>query len=218
MKFYKAFRASYWSSADWTYKFKNKTKRKFYTIDEMVIELDMPKPLIDVVLNNLQDIIYFPSDVTHSVDVFINNKYKTKTHVLTSNLSVGEWHEFSERIEIVISDSFINWMETEYCGSSKPSPEKLLEKHLWEVNLKLDNGMFIEVDSPLYGTPTKQATGAKTLFEIYQYFKYQRPSIVKYSEDTYADNHDVWFSDQLYEELDTKYLNMIIENRMSMWT
>lgn len=208
MKFYKAFRASYWSNADWVYKFKNETKRKFYTVDELFIELDKPRPMIDCVLDGMQDAIYMPLDFIYSINVFISNKYKTKTHLLTSNLHVGEWHEYSDRVSYVLGDSFINWMETEYCNSDKPSPEKMIEKHLWEVSLKRDESMGVEVDSLTYDTPTNQATGAKKLFEIYQYFKYQRPSIVKYTD----------FDDPLLEELDTKYLNMIIENRMSMWT
>lgn len=217
MKFYKAFRSTYWSYADWVYKFKSTTKRNFYSIGDMFAELDKPKPLIDAFLNGMQDAIYMPLDFIYSINVYVSNRFKTKTHLLTSNLEVGMWHEYSERVLSVLSDSFINWMETEYCNSDKPNPEKMVEKHLWEVSLKRDESMGVESDSEIYNTPSNQAIGSKKLFEIYQYFKYQRPSIVKYALDTYMGNENVWNFSESYEELDTKYLNMIIENRMSMW-
>lgn len=208
MKFYKKTRVTYWSIAGWTYKFKNEPKRKFRTIDDLFDELNKPKPLIDTVLDGMQDAIYMPLDILHSINVYINNRFKTRTHLLKSNLEKGIWYEYSERITEVISDSFIDWMETEYAGESKPNSEKLIEKHLWEISLKYDEHIGVESDNILYMTPTHQAIKAKTLFEIYQYWKYQRPAMVE------AELLDDWDSN----ELDTKYLNMIIENRNLMWT
>ena len=61
-----------------------------------------------------------------------------------ANLELGVWHEFDSRITSVLSDSFINWMETEYCESDKPNPEKLVKHHLWEISLKYDESMGLE--------------------------------------------------------------------------
>lgn len=203
MKFYKCYRDC-WKHSDWAYKFKKETKQLTYTFEEFLVKLDEPNHWLDNFLDGMQDAIYMPLDFIHSVNIYIINRFQARTHLLKSNLEKGVWHEYSERITKVISDSFIDWMETEYAGSSKPNPEKLIEKHLWEISLKYDEHMGVEYYNIKYMTPTHQAIKAKTLFEIYQYWKYQRPAMV---EDE-------------YEELksDTKYLNMIIENRDSMWT
>jgi hypothetical protein len=203
MKFHKKYR-SRWSRSNWACKFKKETKQLTYTIGELIARRKLPNHWLDDFLNGVQNAIYMPLDFIHSIHIYLHNRFKTKTHVLVSNLEKGVWHDYSERIVTVISDSFIDWMETEYCGCDKFDADKLIKKHLWEVNLKYDESMCVEVDDPLFGTPTRQATKAKTLFEIYQYWKYQRPTL---DVDEYG-----------YVKSDTEYLNMIIENRNSMWT
>jgi len=209
MKFNTIYR-SRWSNSKFAYLFKDteNISKKWLTIDEMFDEMSKPRPMIDSILDGVQDAIYMPLDFIHSIDIFIRNRFQTQTHVLKSNLEKGVWHEYSQRIAIVISDSFIDWMESEYCGCDKFDADKLINTHLWEISLKRDERKVIEVDDPEYGTPTNQAIAAKKLFEIYQYWKYQRPAMIE------AEVLSGWG----YNELDTEYLNMIIENRNSMWT
>lgn len=203
IKFHKAYRNA-WSNSNFAYKFKNKTKYpQFYSIDEITHEIESPTLLLDRFLDSIQDATYLPLDCIHSIRIYINNRFYTKTNLLMSNLEVGVWHEYSERIASVLSDSFLHWMETEYCSCDKFDADKFINHHLWEVSLILDEYVGIEIDNPIYGTPTRQNIMAKTLFEIYQYFKYQRPNIESYD---------------VYTELDTKYLTMIINHRNSMWT
>ncbi len=203
MKFYKCYRR-YWRYSNWACKFKKETKKDWYSIDEIFAKIDEPNHWLDTFLDGVQNAIYMPLDFIHSIDIYIRNRFQTRTHLLKSNLEKGVWHEYSERITKVISDSFINWMETEYCDSYKPNPEKLIEKHLWEISLKLDESMGVGEVCEYYDTSTRQAVKAKTLFEIYQYWKYQRPTL---DVDEYGNI-----------ESDTYYLKMIIENRDSMWT
>lgn len=219
MKFYKGYRNK-WSNANWTYKFKNATNTNFYSLDDMFAELDKPKSLIDDFLDGMQDAIYMPLDFIYSINVYISNRFKTKTHILTSNLEVGVWHEYSNRVSSVLSDSFINWMETEYCDSEKPNPEKMIEKSLWESNLKRDESMGMKSDSEIYNTPSNQAIASKKLFETYQYWKYQRPSMMFKLDNILLNDYEYIVYTQyeeMIDELDTKYLNMIIDNRDSMW-
>ena len=204
MKIYTNYRST-WKYSKFAYLFKSRENdEKFIPLDLFLANIDRAEPLIDAFLDGMQNAIYLPYDFIHSLGIYINNRFKTKTHILTSNLELGVWHDFDSRITSVLSDSFINWMETEYCESDKPSPENLIKHHLWEISLKYDESMGLDITDDIFGTPTSQAESAKILFEIYQYWKYQRPSM----PDGF---YGVWC-------LDTHYLNKIINNRDSMWT
>lgn len=64
-------------------------------------------------LDYLQDFIYWPVNRIHDVRCYINNRWITKSHALTSNLKRGVWHDLDERLLHAVFDELVNFVEIE---------------------------------------------------------------------------------------------------------
>jgi hypothetical protein len=143
---------------------------------------------------------YIPSKI-NDVRYYIDNRFLTKTHALTSRLSKGQWHEFEERLLHSTFDSFVDFIEIEtawnHCMWNDDAQKKFNMPwwrgqwytrwfrrwrcaeagiaHLeWEMTLKY-NEEWIKKTDPLYGTFTPQAEAAKEKWELYYWWKHVRP-------------------------------------------
>lgn len=149
-------------------------------------------------LDSIQDFIYYPKKVLMDIKYYVNNRFITKTHALTSNLKRGTWHEFDTRILHSTFDELINFVEVEVAWNHTMWDKEAREKYnapFWahgffrtrtwrcpEAGLDwfrwattLTNDEYLEEDSPERGKPTPQAVYAKEVLELYDWWKNVRP-------------------------------------------
>lgn len=157
--------------------------------------------LAEEALGDLDDVWnYIPSKIS-SVRYYIDNRFLTKTHVLSSSLSKGQWHEFEERVLYSMFDTFVDFIEIEtawsHCMWNSEAQKKYNMPwwrgqwytrwfrrwrcaeagvaHLeWEMTLKYNDEWTKKTD-PLYDKPTPQAEAAKEKWALYYWWKYVRP-------------------------------------------
>lgn len=155
--------------------------------------------LAEEALDNIQDFVNWPADKLYSFKYWINNRYITKTHALTSNLKRGEWHEFDTRLLYSMFDELVNFVEVEQawwhvawdsearkkynapfysCGWFRSrtwrSPEAGIEALEWAS--KLTDEEWLPEDQKHEAKPTLQATNAQELLDLYHWWKVIRPA------------------------------------------
>jgi len=151
-------------------------------------------------LDKVQNFICWPIDKLYSIKYWINNRYVSKTHALTSNLKKGDWHEFDTRIMHCLFDELVNHVEIEIAASNFRWSEDARKKyktpfwaigwfrwrtyrnveaameHLeWESNLRWTEEEVGE-DDPNCGKLTSQALGAIEIRELYYWWKNVYPN------------------------------------------
>jgi hypothetical protein len=157
--------------------------------------------IVEEGLGVLQDIWCYIPERINDVRYYLNNRFTTKTHALTSTLKRGQWHEFNERLLHCTFDSFVDFIEIDTAWShciwaseevraeyNMPwwrgqwwtrwlnewrSPEAAIAHLEWEMTLK--NTEWVEPTDPDYGKPTHQAIAAKEKWALYYWWKHVRP-------------------------------------------
>lgn len=146
-------------------------------------------------LDYLQDFIFWPANRISAIRCYINNRWITKSHALTSTLKRGQWHDLDSRLLHAIFDELLNFVEVEKawklivwssedrkkykapCFLSIRSwrcAEAGIEYLQWEAALKHDEE-WINKDDPSFGTPTHQALAAQEILSLYYWWKNERP-------------------------------------------
>jgi hypothetical protein len=140
-------------------------------------------------LDYIQDFVNCPKDVYNKVSYYINNRWITKTHALTSNMKKGDYYDLDTRIIECLFDELVNFVEVELAWhhviwSEKEkapwwrrafrfrtwrSPEHGIAHLNWEISLKYDDNW--DKDNERYGHPTPQAEAAKEKLELYNWWK-----------------------------------------------
>ena len=64
-------------------------------------------------LDHVQKIINRPRNRLQDARHYIDNRWISKTHSLTSNLKKGQWHEFETRLLYSTFDSLVDFVEIE---------------------------------------------------------------------------------------------------------
>jgi hypothetical protein len=151
-------------------------------------------------LDKLQNFIMWPIDKLYSVKYWINNRFVTKTHTLTSNLKKGQWHELDTRIMHCLFDELVNHVEIEIAASNFRWDEESRKKYKtpfwaigwfrwrtyrnveaamdyldWASNLRW-NEDEVGADDPSCGRLTHQALGAIEIKELYLWWKNVYPN------------------------------------------
>ena len=153
-------------------------------------------------LRKLQDIWCYIPERINDVRYYLNNRYTTKTHALTSRLPRGKWHEFETRLLHSAFDSYVDFIEIETAWSHCMWDDAARKKyrmpwwrgqwytrwfcewrcpeagvaHLeWEMTLTY-NDDWMDKNDPLYGKPTHQAVAAKEKMELYLWWKNVYPN------------------------------------------
>ena len=152
--------------------------------------------LAEEALNNLDNAWNYVPNKINNVRYYLNNRFTTKTHALTSTLPKGEWHEFETRLLHCTFDSFVDFIEIETASShvmwgneeerkkyNAPwwlrwvrvwrSPEAATTHLEWEMTLQ--NVEWIDETDPEYGKPSHQAIAAKEKWALYYWWKHVRP-------------------------------------------
>jgi hypothetical protein len=147
-------------------------------------------------LDFLQDLIYSPINFINYLRHYLDNRWISKTHALTSNLKRGKYYDLDTRLLHALFDELVNFVEIEQawlsmvCAdeSSKYQipwyhklklsnwrcPEAGLDYLEWAAQLKYDQDSTNRED-PKFGEPTSQAIAAKQTIMLYKWWKEERP-------------------------------------------
>lgn len=198
MKFYKQYRNSYWSDSKvFSWMLPEKTKQpKSFTVSEMLTRIYTKDPLIERIIDKLQDIILFPSDLIYSVKIYLKNS-KGNSHVLDGGLEKGQWYDLTYRIPYCLFSELEKFIEK----------EKGLETHEWEKTLVFNEDWGVKPDDEKYGKLTPQALAAIEQDEVYSWWKEN-----KVKKDVDFENEDK------YLEQEEGMLIRLIKIRGSLWS
>jgi len=154
--------------------------------------------LVEEGLDHLQDFIFWPFRFIRNMGGYIDNRWLTKTHALTSRLKKGEWYDMDTRLRHALFDELVNFVEIEqawmtvvcseedwkkYKGPWRRQlfrirtwrcPEAGLKYLQWASELICDENDCGK-SSPLLGQPTPQALAAKEILELYHWWKEDYP-------------------------------------------
>lgn len=137
-------------------------------------------------LDRFQDVVYFPKTVWDTIGRWYDNRFVTKTHVLSTGLKKGKWHEFDQRLLHGMFNSLVDFVECEGAWMNvvfdknykRPwfrrfrqfrEPEHGIAWLKWQMTLTNEYG-----DNP--NDPSPQAINAKELYELYIWWKELRPA------------------------------------------
>lgn len=199
MKFYKRTRMSYWChSKVFSWMLPEESNEPF-TFEKLKEQLDTginPTPLIERIIDKLQDIAMFPMDLSHSIRIYFKNS-KGNTHVLDGGLEKGQWYDLTYRIPHCLFSELEKFIEK----------EKGLETHEWEKTLTVDSTWGAKPEDENYGKLTHQALAAIEQQEIYEWWKANK------------DKKDVDFeNEETYLKEEEEMLIRLIKIRNSLWT
>lgn len=154
-------------------------------------------------LSMLQDIVEFIPKNINEIRYYINNRFYTKTHSLTSTLSKGKFYDLDTRMLHCLFDELVNFVQIEkawmlVCWSDEKKKQYSipyknqkwwlrwcnewrceaagLEYLDWEMSLT--NVDFVDPSDPNYGKPTEQALTAAEIKELYVWWTQIRPKRV----------------------------------------
>lgn len=160
----------------------------------------------EVFLNKVQRILCMPKDMLDEVRYWGYNKFVSKPHILDTKLKSGSYHEIDERILHGLFETLVDFIEVEkawmhvvwsdearkryqlpwykrvpYFLRWKPwrCPAAGLDYLKWEMSLVHDYTYLSEeerLQQHDYNHPTPQALAAREQYELYNWWKYDRPN------------------------------------------
>lgn len=157
--------------------------------------------LSTIAIDTLQDILSMPIDFFNSIKYYINNRWVTKTHILSSSqLKIGQWHELDDRILYTVMDSFVEFCLNDliqYCYPQFSTKEEILLDYLDKL---------IEPD-PL-NNYHEVAAEMRTIYSWWTSIRPLRTTPESFSHET----------TQLYDKEDTEMLIRLIKIRSNLWS
>ncbi len=248
-------RINYWSTskvADFIRGEKKPFALEWHKWDEWEQNLQQRKPvrywLSEKGLKILQNIVYFPQDLYHTVDVYIRNRWINQTHILRTGLKPGQYYEFDYKVlhglfyELTdYVEKELAWMQTwhnkkKYTFTKGRCVEAGLDYLEWASSLTYDK-RFLKKKDKRIGKLTRQAISAQKIRELYEWWKIVRPNRPDpYVISGYNQNiNDCIFGSKVsakertilnkinkiqsqYEKEDTNKLIELIKIRREIWT
>jgi hypothetical protein len=120
------FRINYWTCSKFADFIRGEKKPFALSFDDWDAWKDKQKKerpwrywMSDTLLRKLQNLIYYPSDLLHSIRCYLRNRYITQTHVLKSDLKKGEWYDLDTRILHCLFNELVEFVEIELAHLSK---------------------------------------------------------------------------------------------------
>jgi hypothetical protein len=158
-------------------------------------------------LKKLQNTIYYPYDMYHTIKIYIQNRFVDKLHYLHTGLKPGEYNDLDYRILHGLFNELVIYVERE-CAWSYGKPKEI--KHLY----KFKNGSCKQagldyldwgIKDKYKGKLTPFAKSCKEIKRLYIWWTEKRS------------NRKNPYLDKWYEE-DTKMLVDLINIRKDLWT
>lgn len=157
--------------------------------------------IVEEGLDMVQNVLWYPVDRLYDVKYWINNRFVTRTHAMTSNLPRGQWHEFDTRLLHCMFDELVNFVEIEQAWFHTAWDLEARKKYRtpfyghgwfrwrtwrcseaglsaldWASKLVKDEDWGIQPGEPGYGELTSQAEAALELITLYKWWKEVRPA------------------------------------------
>lgn len=149
-------------------------------------------------LDFFQNLVRSPLDFINNTRHYLDNRYFSKTHALTSNLKRGQWYDLDTRLLHALFDELVNFVEVEQawhyvvCAEDEykkyriPWYRKIFHLGLWrnpEAGLAYlkwaaeltHNEDWADREDPSFDQPTSQALAAQQTIMLYKWWKEQRP-------------------------------------------
>ena len=157
-------------------------------------------------LKKLQNLIYYPYDIYHTIKTYIRNRFIDKLHYLHTGLKPGEYHDLDYRMLHGLFNELVIYVETE-CAWSYGKPKEV--KHLYKFkdgSCKQAGLDYLNwgIKDKYKGKLTTFAKSCKEIKRLYLWWTVKRPQ----RKNPYLDK---W-----YEE-DTKMLVDLIKIRKDLW-
>lgn len=235
-------RINYWSGsclANWIRGSQKPHALEWHKWDEWHNDQRSKRPfrywLSENFLNRLQNMVYFPLDVYHTIRVYIRNRFIDKIQYLNTKLTPGEYYDLDHRILYGLFNELVDFVELELAHLSKWDKDKKYkfvkgrcqeaqdDYFKWANNLKQD------------GKLTEQAKASRKIKELYEWWKNDRPNrIDPLGDPILGDTDDIldnkkfkkkqklyekaYQLEQEYDEEDTKMLIDLIKIRHHLWS
>lgn len=186
-------------------------------------------------LNILQDIVNFPLDVYHTIDVYVRNRYVDKLHYLRTGLTPGEYYNPDYRILHGLFNELVIFVEVELAHLSKWKTDKKykfvrgrckeagLDYLNWAGRLTLNEDYGVTSDDKDYGKPTAQAKDSIKILELYNWWldrDYRVDPYTVYSKEKDGKYYyrKIGEMEDAYDKEDTNMLIELVKIRRSLWT
>ena len=160
--------------------------------------------ITEEVLNWFQDFITFPLRTLYSIKYYINNRWITRTHALTSHsrdIKPGAWTDLGSRFLPCMFNELVNYVEVELAWShiawngearkrfqapfwakgwwrirTWRCPEAGIEHLKYEASMIKDESWGLTVEDDEYCKPTQQAINALEVIKLYDWWTKERPA------------------------------------------
>jgi hypothetical protein len=158
--------------------------------------------IVEEGLDAVQDFLNWPATQINSVRYWLNNRFISRTHALTSSsLKRGQYHELDTRILHCVFDELVNFVEVEkawmqVCWGDAATRDKYalpfwrrqwwtrwfrewrcpqagLDHLAWEIALTDEE--FLDDDKKHEAKPTSQAIKAQEILDLYTWWTQVRP-------------------------------------------
>lgn len=160
-------------------------------------------------LDAIQNTLWWPIDRIYDVKYYINNRWVSKTHYLSTGLKAGKWHEMDERLLHGMFNELVNFVEIELAwwhiawngedASKYKAPfwsrgwfrwrtwrckQAGLDNLDWQRSITYDEKYGTEPADENFGKPTPQAIAAQEILDLYHWWTVARPA----RKDPYDDS------------------------------
>ena len=193
--------------------------------------------LAETGLKKLQNFIYYPSDLYHTINVYVRNRWIDKIHYLKTGLKPGTYCDLDTRILHGLFNELVDFVETELSHLSRWDRNKkykfkngrcveaAYDYFEWATNLKYDEDYgSISPSDPDYGKPTQQAEDALKIKELYEWWTKVRPNRYNPHDAITKETHGEHYYrlideiERSYDHEDTDKLIDLIKIRGALWT
>lgn len=186
-------------------------------------------------LNQLQNIVYFPIDVYHTIKIYIRNRYLDKIQYLHTGLKPGEYYDLDHRILHGLFNELVDFVELELAHLSKWDKDKKYKFVKGRCQEAQDDYFRWAIHLKHQGRLTEQAKASRKIKELYEWWKYIRPQRKEpYADPCLGDIDDIldkqkfkkkqklykeaYDLEKKYDDEDTEMLIELIKVRNHLWT
>lgn len=186
-------------------------------------------------LDFLQDIVNFPLDVYHTIEVYVRNRYIDKLHYLRTGLKAGEYYDLDWRILNGLFNELVLFVESEQAHLMKAHKDKQykfingrckqagLDYLNWAGQLKLNEDYGFNPEDEDYNKPTAQAISSQKILELYNWwldrdYRVDPHSLYNKENDGKYYYRKIAKMEDDYDKEDTKMLIELVKIRSSLWT
>lgn len=183
-------RNNYWTCskfANWILGEKKPFALEWGAWDDYYADLQKRKPvrywISQKLLKYLQDIIYYPYDIYHTVDCYVRNRWIDKTHMIDTGFKPGGYYEIDQKILHGLFTELVDFVEKDLAHMGSYSSknkykfkngrcvEAAYEYFRWASRLK-------DTDDKGRKITSEQAKNARQIKKLYEWWTKTRPSRV----------------------------------------